>query len=576
MDKQEVKIEKPKQKLSVEPWKNKVSELVETVENPKDREAKATFGYRATEAEKQRSAALKTLFDVGIWLVALVLIALILALNWQTLRDFFDLMGQKPANSPELTPVTTVSETATTGLIDSIFAGTVHQIVDQGWLRAQFFDEMTYYQAGEVVSGEYQGAWRYLVVAVETGTRQLKVYELWRLANGQVYLNGGRPRLDAWIANLEDYYLHQYFADGVNWLDTLPSDWPQTLPLDATTLMYRRGFLTDFGPYDATTVGEAALGIALSPEYYQSLSLLESRAYHDLKFYTKMYDSDDLYTQVAPNLNPSDDNLVDKYLFGGTKVVVMDKTGVSVIYEMVSKDAWEKYQKNSLNRDLLSVEYYGQDLARYTQTSAFAAYKAGILSGATMTLPVGTPTRPEVELGLPGWQLATGEFEFNAENTPLYQAWNSALTSACQGILDAKVVQNVALEDLESVGQVYVSQKPIYRLKDQNHDLYKLAYDLKFTDSEFSQDELIENNFVYYIVLNEYSRQDLNRILSGRMPIAVPTQVAYAGRSPLLFVTDPWDRIVMLWESDLDFLRDCVIIEENGLSVDDLDQIVKK
>ena len=111
-------------------------------------------------------------------------------------------------------------------------------------------------------------------------------------------------------------------------IDQLVGDWPETLAISPSMLLYRRELLTDLGPYDDILYGSPRLALSLPTQYYQPLELLDASKYIDLKLYSKMYSGEELFAQIAPNLSATDEWIADRYLFGGTKVIIEDKTGI--------------------------------------------------------------------------------------------------------------------------------------------------------------------------------------------------------------------------------------------------------
>ena len=87
-----------------------------------------------------------------------------------------------------------------------------------------------------------------------------------------------------------------------------------------------------------------------------------------------------------------------------------------------------------------------------------------------------------------------------------------------------------------------------------------LAYNLKFVYSNLTDSQLKTLNLEKYLAMSDYSRGEAEQIRKGRKDMELPTLVQYAAKTPLLFVADPWQRWLVLWENDLDFLAECVKI----------------
>ncbi len=535
--------------------KEKVADFVDRVENPRGMEAQQTFGYRPTAAEVERKNWRRKLFDWGWWFLALFLVWVVIALNWQTISNFFDFLTTKP----EVIEVPVIETEPTVTTVSSIFEGKTRELgADMGWLRNEFFDDVMYYEAGEAVSGLFAGGKRYYVTGILHRDGSLRVYEFWQLTDGAVYLVTRQTNQNLWRQNLQDYYLDVLFSDQVKAIDQVASDFPQTLEVSNTMTLYRREVLTDLGPYDGAVAGAPRLELVLDPAYYESLSPLEARDYVDLKFYRKKYNAQELISQVANNLNLTYDGvLVEQYLDGGSKVVVVDKTGLAMVYELVHTFAWKNYERN-LAQSLQSLDYYEGQLVRYTSTPEFLAYKQALLAVEPAELPAGLPQVSNLVTGLPGFSFGKNDFQF-LDVSPLFSTYTSGYTANCWPQIDAKVLKNVSLDDLEAIGLLTVSNDPVYVLADYDHGLYQLAYDLKFSDNTVDDEVMSLYNQQLLTQLSPYSREELAEIEKGEMLARKPDYYQYVEHLPLLIVRDPWGQFLLLWENDITFLAECVI-----------------
>ena len=530
-----------------------VSQVIDQVEQPSGQAARETFGYRMTDEEKRRAKTKRTVIEIVSWLGALGLVVGILAWNWEKIRNFFDFVVEPEPEVVVEAPVVIESQ-----VVESVLAGMTIQIEqDLGWVREELFDDLVYYQAGELVGGDYVGAKRYIATGILRENGTLRVYEFWEMKDGRVLLNGGKPNPILWLQTMEDFYLGMYFDDKVQLVDSLMGDFPQTLPLNSEMMLYRREMLTQLGPYDGAVVGMPRLELTLSPDYYEQLPALDARNYPELKFYSKMYNSDELFSQIADNIHPSDDAIVDEYLYGGTKVVVTDRTGLSMVYELVFNYQWENYRRNSLNRDLQNLEFYQQELIKYTATAAYQEYKRQVLVGVEEPeIPTGRPTLPKLEVGIPGFSFEVQAFEFD-EAMPGFARYISAYTAPCVARIDAKVLQNVTMSDLRQVGRIFIPQTSLYVLADDYHPLNHLAYNLKFVQETIPEEEFLERNREVLVAIGDYNRSQANLILSGRRQPELPTFEQYVNKMPLLVMTDPWGRLLLVWENDVEFLQEC-------------------
>jgi len=121
----------------------------------------------------------------------------------------------------------------------------------------------------------------------------------------------------------------------------------------------------------------------------------------------------------------------------------------------------------------------------------------------------------------------------NKNNLKFYNDYSEAIPGGCSLASNTKVV-NLADNDLEPIGSV--SDIPLYRLKDNKHELYKLAYDNKmdYYNSEFGA------------VWSEMNK-GINK----------PTLSEYINNNPLLFFKDYWQRWVVVGEYDIQLPGGC-------------------
>ena len=133
---------KPKMKINSQfDLHEEVDKFVSKVENPDGWQAQETFGRHQT-AQEIRAEKIRTfVFEIGVWLLALFLVALIVFFNWSSIKSFLDLvMGDRdPAPvvlpEPEVTP---------SNVVTSMWTGTAYQLSeDLGWIRSDLFSDLT-------------------------------------------------------------------------------------------------------------------------------------------------------------------------------------------------------------------------------------------------------------------------------------------------------------------------------------------------------------------------------------------------------------------------------------------------
>lgn len=551
----------------------RVQNFIDKVENPADLSARTTFGYKPTEAEKKQKERIWALFEKGWWVLALLVVILIFLFNWTTISSFYCFLTNCQPQKEEALP--TLAPAPAPSVISSIFSQRAVALEqDFGWLRPIFFAKMQYYSAGEVVSGGYTGAKRFYVATQRKTDQVFRLYEFYQLNSGEVVLIGGRPNVRLWMQNLQDYYLGQYFADNVRFQDEMLDDFPTTLSLNETMLLYRREVLTDLGPYDCnvhngayfdcTYYGKPELALSLSPSSYQKLPALKANLYKDLNFYTHPYSVQERQSQIASNLLPADYLVANQYIAGGSKVIVQDSTGVNMVYELVFKDQYENYQRQSLNNDLRNLGFYQQELMKYTATAAFSDYKNKLFAGEVADLPAGKPNAPTIDYSLPGFVFTNKQFQFTGDRHPQYSFYIGAFSSICSRLVDGKVMQQINLADLEEVGRVAIPQAPLYRLKNTDHPLNQLIYNLKIVSPRFEEEAFKELNQERLLAIQDLDLREKERIRQGKQKLPLPTFTDYLNSDPMLFILDPWQRPIAIWEADIEFLANCVTIGEDS------------
>ena len=176
-----------------------------------------------------------------------------------------------------------------------------------------------------------------------------------------------------------------------------------------------------------------------------------------------------------------------------------------------------------------------------------------------MALPDGQPRMPAIHQGLPGINFATTDFEFTA-NKPAFASYTSDYTAVCYPRIDAKVLQGITSDDLVQIGRIFSSQLPVYTLRDREHALNRMAYDLKLGAGTIPWESVYPAFFDLMLTMKDVPQDKIQEIRRGEIPLEKLTQSEYVSGTPLLIIPDPWGRYLLVWENDLDFLPDCGII----------------
>ena len=523
--------------------------------------AQNTFGRRVTQEEVAHKEKVREILEKVWWLLVVGVVTLILWASWPKFKAFLDLLTEHSTLEQNSAPG--VME-VTSQVVTPILSGSIYRLnQDLGYLNSNAFAEINYYAAGTFTSGKYAGGERFIVVARRhDGT--VMSYTFVHTASGEVFLAGGKPNPAQWLKTLQSYYLLDEInqnSQTIQIVDEIETDHPQTLPISKTMILYRVGLLTQVGPYP----GEAEmsqLNLNLDFQEYHNLSLLAAQNYSSLKIYDKGYSLEELFNQVRSNLESTAEAALDTYLNSGTRFVVLDKVGVPVVYELAFVDHYQNYQQDTLTKELFALSLYQQELIKYKATSQYQAYRQHAVASASAQLPEDGPTAPTVGLNLPGFVYPLTDFELDSDLATVFDRFGPALLSSCTQQTTTKVMQNLTLADLKPVGKIFIPQATLYRLADEQHPLFTLAYEAKFVNTGLTDEEIVAQNQDVIVPMKPYTQSELSQIRNGRLKVTLPTLAEYAQQMPLLFVLDPWGRIVMLQESTVVSDPACIVEQD--------------
>lgn len=119
-------------------------------------------------------------------------------------------------------------------------------------------------------------------------------------------------------------------------------------------------------------------------------------------------------------------------------------------------------------------------------------------------------------------------------SSPVYETYDASFTVGCSLGPDTKVAKGITDQDLSKIGTVDTID--LYTLKNKNHPILKAAYDFKIVDEDGSD-------------LKKQYRESKNQ--------KKPTFAQYVASNPLLFIKDPWQRIVVIQENHYLVPREC-------------------
>lgn len=504
-----------------------------------------TFGTKPTQEQSQRGDQLvKWVRWILFALVALVALVLII-INRQAFVDLFLSIFTPAQQTPELVEVAEIPVEEANNLF---LTGKLTPL----WEDLGYFSNLNpeasvkYYQAGIYRRGQHQGATRIVATLKRTPDWRSENFTFLATPDGRVFFDGGSPDWESLVENLDTYYLWQEIRSGegsasaIVWLDEIPNDHPQVIELSPTLQLYRRRPLVVDGPY--TRSGAlAAEGIAtnLLALGYEPLANF-TQNYPYLSFWAKPYSSQELLSELDGSFSADQQAQLANYLAGGSEIVAVDQIGLAYVYSLTFKNKIEEFLPK-----------------REQMLSLVATYKSQVQQWALnpgQELPAGFGWA----LSYPGFKFGVEEFYFPKEmpGTKL-PSYATAMIDTCSGLINAKVVKNLGLDDLTAVGVIDIPQTPLYRLSDTQHPLLRLAYELKIERAAIQSEDLIAANSELYMDLAGYDQYRRDQIASGRATIELPSFEQYAATWPLLFFQDSWGRWLMVGESSLVYKAEC-------------------
>jgi hypothetical protein len=264
------------------------------------------------------------------------------------------------------------------------------------------------------------------------------------------------------------------------------TDHPQTITLNNSFVLNRNNVSTEY-----KDTGKDANGNS----YSTNVLITDFSTYQNLKsdnqnftYWYKPYQPSPLVNNQSGPLK-TDALTRDKYLAGKTEVIVVDSQGLAYSYNLTTPER---------------LAVYNEQLAKYNQDIAKSNY--------------GT-TYPTVQ---PNLGFSNGDIKTDQN---IYSSYNSAFIGICGSEQNTYLVKNITDSDLTKIGTLNAID--IYALSDKNNPLNTTAYGLKIVD--------------YFSTGNTF--QDNNKANP-------PTSDTYLAKNPLLFMKDPWGRLVVLSEYD--------------------------
>ncbi len=517
--------------------------------------AQTTFARKPTEKELQQKSMIVELIEKVWWIAIVVFILIFLSLNLDKLKQFGDWLF----DHEEKTTMPVIESQLKSQVVLPILTDTTYKIeTDLGFLNRDVFDEVNYYLAGKFTSGEYVNGRR--IVALGKKNNGLKEQFVFvATETGAVFLDAGKPNTKAWQKTLESYYLLGEInkkEKNIQLVAQIVSDHPDYLVVNNDLILYREKLLTETGPYNLKTEKIESLALTLDANEYQIMTGSATINYPSLKVYGKVYSLEELQAQVMQNQSVDNLKTMDTYLNRGTKYIIVDQTGLPYVYELADKSKYETYQQKTLSEETFALSLYDQELAQYTATEDFSIYAKDFANGTDVDLPDGLPDLPVVGKDLPGFIYENSAFEnLNAS----FKRYVPGFTVSCTNLVEAKILQNMSLDDLEPVGKIFASQTTLYKLKDNNHPLYQLLYDLKFKNTGLSEEEIIKENHDLILSMKNYTRSELSAIERGRQSLELPIFTEYVAKNPLLLIVNSLGDFLAISEGELVTHPECIV-----------------
>jgi hypothetical protein len=421
----------------------------------------------------------------------LIIIAVILVAGYFIVKSDIKNPIISKITSPASSPATTTSPVQ-----NNLFTGKLTKLSQDLVLFKQTEDmklnnistRTTYYSAGVFVSGKLAGYTRIIAPAPQEAMEP----PIYTLATKDFRTFVLDDPDNATTSYPEDAYQNPYSMldkSKIVSTATLDSYQPQVISLNNDFSLFRDDFLV------TQSFDSSNSGTFLQTDF----SAFQTLASPD-KNLTMYFQSN-----TSPN---------SKYILGDTKVVVVDSTGLPVIYSLTTPKGISSYKINKDEYDA-ALQKYDNDTDKYSKKEI----------STPPVYPSNFPFPPH--LGFSGSDIS------NSTGLIFYKDYETAFPGACAEDLDTRVV-NVNDSDLEQIGTV--NNFPLFGLKDQNSELNALQYHSKL--DSWAGDSA-----------------DFKTMNPG---ITEPTSVSdYSKDNPLLFIKDYWGRWIAFGEWDIKLVGGC-------------------
>jgi len=417
---------------------------------------------------------------------------------------------EKQAN--EISKVPTTSPTPQS----SLFSGTLEKISDLQIFKLTEEDKLNswdtnavYYQAGVFEKGTLKGYTRIIAMRGNTGPGGPIAFILATKDFKSYVLNDENNSAIKYVETDYDspyYYLDKSKITSTQVFDT---EYLEQLTLNSSFSLYKDQIANEF---IQTNRKDKQGNTIYEPNLINYSSYLNLRSpFNSLELFAKPYSISDLNLNQLSQSEKQKYQLKQKYFLTDTKVIVVDSTGLPFLYSLTTPANAEKYKKDYANFQI-ALEKYKQETKNKNEQAKYPDY---------------------VYLA----NLGFDKNDINSSgNNVFFNVYRTAIPDACATSLETRVV-NLDDTDLDKIGSV--NSVSLYKLKDNNHPLYSLAY---------------SNKLDYYNQNAGINPDEWTQVNPG---VKKPTLEEYVAENPLLFIKDFWGRWVALGEFDIKLPGGC-------------------
>lgn len=392
-------------------------------------------------------------------------------------------------------PITQITNQVAQVQGKKLFSGQVKQLGDLGLVLISedeklnnYVAKVFYYSAGTFETGDLAGYTRVILIREATSPA------------GPSRIVFATKDFKTYIIDSDDKIAEGDFLSFDNSKVTssqkIPSEHQMIMTIDDRFSLNRNSILTESrstGTKDK--YGNDVTEEVLQTDFYSYTSLKSGD--DNFKMYSVPRVSQKFPSTSTPELL-ADEALRQKYLASDTSVVVVDSTGLPYRYDMTNKTGLMAYPQAYANAQKLLQDYVDKKIKDY-------------------------PTFPQK----PGLRFKSFEASLSV---PGYSDYDIAVPSACAFNVTTWVLRNVNDTDFKKVGTS--PDGDIYALTDSNHDLLKMEFKTKVSNTP-------DDSWAY----------------TKNPP--KPTFSDYVAKNPLLFFKDFWGRWIAVGEYDYKLMGGC-------------------